>query len=110
MDRAAIKRRAANVRVAGDAPGYRIADYPMHYFAAIQRQNQLNLARVLRACDLTVPAWRVLSALSQKDGQTVGQIAALTVLDRSGLGRLLDRWRPMDWSSAPTRRRIAAPC
>ena len=91
MDRTAIKRRATNVRVAGDAPGYRIADYPMHYFAAIQRQNQLNLARVLRACDLTVPTWRVLSALSQKDGQTVGQIAALTVLDRSGLGRLLEQ-------------------
>ena len=64
MNRTAIKKREANVRVAGDAPGYRIAGYPMHYFAAIQRQNQLNLARVLRACDLTVPTWRVLSALS----------------------------------------------
>jgi MarR family transcriptional regulator, organic hydroperoxide resistance regulator len=91
MDRTVIRKREPHARAAGTTRQYRIADYPMHYFAAIQRQNQLNLARVLRARDLSVPAWRVLSALSQKDGQTVGQIAALTVLDRSGLGRLLEQ-------------------
>ena len=97
MDQAAIRKREARARPATEtAPGYRIADYPMHYLAAIQRQNQLNLARVLRACDLSVPAWRVLAALSEKDGQTVGQIAALTVLDRSGLGRLLEQMESDD--------------
>lgn len=69
---------------------YRITDYPMHYFAAIQRQNQLNLARSLREFGISVPAWRALSALHQKDGQTIGEIAQLAVLDRSSLGRLLD--------------------
>ena len=69
---------------------YRITDYPMHYFAAIQRQNQLNLARALREFGLSVPMWRALSALHQKDGQTIGEIAQLAVLDRSSLGRLLD--------------------
>ena len=69
---------------------YRITDYPMHYFAAIQRQNQLNLARSLREFGLSVPMWRALSALHQKDGQTIGEIAQLAVLDRSSLGRLLD--------------------
>lgn len=73
------------------APEYRIADYPMHYFAAIQRQNQINLAHVLRPVGLTVQMWRVLSALAGKEGQTVGQIAEVTVLDRSGLGRLLEQ-------------------
>ena len=34
--------------------------------------------------------WRALSALHQKDGQTIGEIAQLAVLDRSSLGRLLD--------------------
>ena len=62
----------------------------MHYFAAIQRQNQLNLARSLREFGLSVPMWRALSALHQKDGQTIGEIAQLAVLDRSSLGRLLD--------------------
>jgi DNA-binding MarR family transcriptional regulator len=72
-------------------PGYRILDYPMHYFAAVQRQNQINLVQVLRPLGLTAHAWRVLSALYEKDGQTVGQIAEITVLDRSGLGRLLEQ-------------------
>jgi DNA-binding MarR family transcriptional regulator len=86
-----MHRNATRKRTAPAAPEYRIGDYPMHYFAAIQRQNQLNLGRALRACDLSVPTWRVLSALSQRDGQTVGQIAAMAVLDRSGLGRLLEQ-------------------
>jgi DNA-binding MarR family transcriptional regulator len=69
---------------------YRITDYPMHYFAAIQRQNQLNLGRALREIGVSVPMWRALSALRHKDGQTIGELAQLTVLDRSSLGRLLD--------------------
>ena len=75
---------------AGAETPYRITDYPMHYFAAIQRQNQLNLARALREYGLSVPMWRALAALHQKDGQTIGEIAQLSVLDRSSLGRLLD--------------------
>jgi DNA-binding MarR family transcriptional regulator len=69
---------------------YRITDYPMHYFAAIQRQNQINLGRALREYGLSVPTWRALAALHHKDGQTIGEIAQLAVLDRSSLGRLLD--------------------
>ena len=74
------------------APDYQgITDHPMHYFAAIVRQNQLNLSHVLRPLGLSVPQWRVLSALAIRDGQTVGQIAEFAVLDRSGLGRLLEQ-------------------
>jgi MarR family transcriptional regulator, organic hydroperoxide resistance regulator len=69
---------------------YRIADYPMHYIAAVQRQNQLNFGRVLRDFGLSVPMWRALAALHGKDTQTIGEIADTTVLDRSSLGRLLD--------------------
>jgi MarR family transcriptional regulator, organic hydroperoxide resistance regulator len=79
----------AAARRAVETP-YRITDYPMHYFAAIQRQNQLNLARALRDIGVSVPMWRALSALRHKDGQTIGELAQLTVLDRSSLGRLLD--------------------
>ena len=87
------KRSAAPARAASQSAAerpYRITDYPMHYFAAIQRQNQLNLARSLREHGLTVPMWRALSALQQGDGQTIGEIAQIAVLDRSSLGRLLD--------------------
>src|SRR5437899_6257600 len=77
-------------RADGLSGEYRIDDYPMHYIAAIQRQNQLNLGRSLRDCGLSVPMWRALSALHRKNGQTIGQIADLAVLDRSSLGRLLE--------------------
>jgi DNA-binding MarR family transcriptional regulator len=92
------QRRAASTPpskpVASDGPvtsAYRILDYPLHYFTAIQRQNQTNLAQVLKPLGLAVHEWRVLSALSEKNGQTVTQIAEATVLDRTGLGRLLEQ-------------------
>ena len=69
---------------------YRITDYPMHYIAAIQRQNQINLGHSLRSSGLSVPMWRALAALYDGDNQTIGQIAEKAVLDRSSLGRLLE--------------------
>lgn len=84
----AIEDSAASER----APDYSaVNDHPVHYFAAVVRHNQLNLAHVLRPFELSVPQWRVLSALATRDGQTVGQIAEFAVLDRSGLGRLLEQ-------------------
>ena len=62
----------------------------MHYIAAIQRQNQLNLGHALRPIEMSVPTWRVLSALNDSDGLTIGQLAERCVLDRSSLGRLLE--------------------
>jgi DNA-binding MarR family transcriptional regulator len=74
-----------------DAPHrYRIGDFPMHYIAAIQRQNQINLGHALRPIEMSVPTWRVLSALNDSDGLTIGQLAERCVLDRSSLGRLLE--------------------
>ena len=52
--KSASRRARSRERSAQEAP-YRITDYPMHYFAAIQRQNQLNLARSLREFGLSVP-------------------------------------------------------
>jgi MarR family transcriptional regulator, organic hydroperoxide resistance regulator len=85
-----LPRRAASSPARAVSAAYRIGDYPMHYIAAIQRQNQLNLGHTLRSVGLSVPLWRALSALQGKDGQTIGQLADLTVLDRSSLGRLLE--------------------
>jgi DNA-binding MarR family transcriptional regulator len=85
-----LPRRTAASAARPAAATYRIGDYPMHYLAAIQRQNQANLGHALRAAGLSVPMWRALAALSAKDDQTIGQIADTTVLDRSSLGRLLE--------------------
>jgi MarR family transcriptional regulator, organic hydroperoxide resistance regulator len=85
-----LPRRAASSPARAVTTAYRIGDYPMHYIAAIQRQNQINLGHALRSAGLSVPMWRALSALHDKNGQTIGEIADMTVLDRSSLGRLLE--------------------
>jgi len=93
MSKTAARKLAAREAAAPTRPvpeTYGIADYPMHYFAAIQRQSQINLGHALRTHGLSVPMWRALSALHGKDGLTIGQIAETTVLDRSSLGRLLE--------------------
>lgn len=83
--------RRASSRFSSPAPArYRITDYPMHYIAAVQRQNQVNLGHTLRSSGLSVPMWRALAALYDDDNQTIGQIAEKAVLDRSSLGRLLE--------------------
>jgi MarR family transcriptional regulator, organic hydroperoxide resistance regulator len=87
--RSVAHRDTQNAPMRGDIP-YRLTDYPLHYFAAIQLQNQLNLARALRDVGVSVPMWRALAALQQKDNQTIGEIAQLAVVDRSSLGRLLE--------------------
>jgi DNA-binding MarR family transcriptional regulator len=87
------KSAARKIRARSPQPAaapHRITDYPMHYIAAIQRQNQINLGHKLRSFGLSVPMWRALSALNDKEGVTIGQLAELTVLDRSSLGRLLE--------------------
>jgi DNA-binding MarR family transcriptional regulator len=88
------KKPATEAALTAAAPGgsrrYRIGDFPMHYFAAIQRQNQINLGHALRANGVSVPTWRALSALDDDAKLTIGQLAELTVLDRSSLGRLLE--------------------
>ncbi len=72
------------------AETFRITDYPMHYFAAIQRQNQINLGHLLRSLGISPQIWRVLGTLSDGEGRTIGYIADAAVIDRSNLGRILD--------------------
>ena len=45
---------------------------------------------VVRGYGITLPMWRVLAALHQKDGERVGRIAELTAIEVSTLSRLLD--------------------
>jgi len=57
---------------------------------------------------VSVPMWRALGALYDTDGQTIGQIAEMTVLDRSSLGRLLEEMaaqRLVERESPPDDRR-----
>ncbi len=78
-------------RPAGRTPlEFRIGDWPMHYIHVIQRQMHANLNHTLRRAGINSLTWRILAALSGRAEQTIGQVADMTVLDRSNLGRLLD--------------------
>ena len=78
-------------RSVGRAPfEFRIGDWPMHYIHVVQRQMHANLNHTLRRVGINSLTWRVLAALSGRPEQTIGQIAEITVLDRSNLSRLLD--------------------
>jgi MarR family transcriptional regulator, organic hydroperoxide resistance regulator len=87
-----------------------ITDFPIHYFAAIQRQNQVNLGHALRPVGISPHVWRVLATLSDGDGRTIGYIAEATVIDRSNLGRLLEgmaREGLVERMTAPDDRRVS---
>ena len=77
MTRTALRKQEPRAAASGAAPHYRLSDYPMHYLAAIQRQNQLNLTRVLRACALTVPLMRPSILASSAEPRWRGIQAAL---------------------------------
>lgn len=70
---------------------FRFADYPMHYFAAIQRRNQINVERKLEAINISPVDWRVLGALHEHPGLTVSDLTEITVIDRFKVSRCLGR-------------------
>lgn len=74
---------------------FRLTDYPMHYFAAIQVRNQTNAERVLAEIDVTPVEWRVLAVLHTRAGQKIGEIADVTALDRFKVSRCLNRLTDM---------------
>lgn len=74
---------------------FRLTDYPMHYFAAIQVRNQTNVERVLAEIGVTPVDWRVLAALHVRAGQKIGEIADVTALDRFKVSRCMTRLTDM---------------
>ncbi len=76
----------------GGAGGdFRFSDYPMHYFAAIQKRNQVNLERKLERIDLSPIEWRVIGALHERGGLAVNDLTEITVYDRFKVSRCLTR-------------------
>jgi DNA-binding MarR family transcriptional regulator len=103
----AVKRR---IRTKAESAPFRITDFPMHYFATIQRQNQINLGHALRRIGVTPQAWRVLATLSDGEGRTIGYLADAAVIDRSNLGRLLEGMAQeglVERATAPDDRRVS---
>ena len=69
---------------------YRATDYPLHYFASIQRRNFENISRALRPHGVTPQEWRILVALSERDGQSVSELAEMSVVERTRASRIVD--------------------
>ena len=74
-------------QVQRDGEGFRLTDYPMHYFAAIQRRNQVNLERMLARIDMTPIDWRILAANHDRGAMTINDLVDLTVFDRFKVSR-----------------------
>lgn len=70
--------------------GYSVRNFPFYYLAAIQRRLQENMARALRAYDVTPQEWRILVCLNETDGLSASEVSAATVLDRSRASRIID--------------------
>ncbi|AZG10255.1 MarR family transcriptional regulator [Pigmentiphaga sp. H8] len=73
-----------------EAELFHVADWPMHYMLAIDRQHVHNMAKILKPFDCSPLMWRVVSVLSDQDGRSVAELAETTVIERSNLSRLLD--------------------
>ncbi len=70
---------------------FRVTDFPMHYFAAIQRQNFANMSRIMARIGITPLEWRVLAVLGERDSQTINEITAIVVEDRSKVSRVISK-------------------
>lgn len=70
---------------------FRITQFPMHYFAAIQRQNFVNLSGILKRIEITPLEWRILAILSEHDRRTVNEITGIAVADRSKISRAINK-------------------
>lgn len=79
------------LRNKGDEPSepFRITDFPMHYFAAIQTRNQENIIPKLAAIDLSPMEWRILATLNDRERCTVNEIADVTATDRFKVSRAI---------------------
>jgi DNA-binding MarR family transcriptional regulator len=94
-----------------DRQPFRITNYPMHYFAAIQRKNYANMARALNSLGISPLEWRILAILGERGDQSINEICALAVTDRSKVSRIVNMMVAENLvarSSSNTDRRSAA--
>lgn len=71
-------------------PVFRVSDWPMHSILAIARGHVRNMGMVLRPFDCSALVWRVLSIVCEHDRCSVGQLADISVIERSNLSRIID--------------------
>ena len=70
-----------------DAAEFGLMRYPMHFFAAIQRQNFINVQAALRRHDVSPTEWRILAILFERNELSINTLSAITVTERSKTSR-----------------------
>ena len=70
--------------------GFRVGDWPMHGLLAIVRCHLRNMGIVLSVYDISPVKWRILSILAERRQCTIGQLAEISVVERSNLSRIVD--------------------
>jgi len=82
-------RRGETVGLA-TAARFRVGDWPMHSILAIGRCHIRNMAIVLQRFDCSPLVWRILSIVCERDRCSIGQLADISVIERSNLSRIID--------------------
>ena len=88
LEKTAPRKASAPAKDAEDL--FHVTDWPMHYLLAIERHHVRKMSRVLAPYKCSPLVWRVLSILADRDGHSVSELAELSVIERSNLGRILE--------------------
>src|SRR5688500_18990896 len=85
------RRKLREAEAAGEpAAPFRIGDWPMHSLLAIVRCHVRNMGMVLLPFDCGALVWRVLSIVCERERCSIGQLAEISVIERSNLSRIID--------------------
>lgn len=80
----------AEVKDSSTAYRFRVGDWPMHGLLAIVRCHLRNMGLVLSTYEVSPVKWRILSILAEKGQCTIGQLAEISVVERSNLSRIVE--------------------
>ena len=101
-------RSSNGARLTKTQPRFDLSIYPMFYMGQILHENAENMGTALSSQGLHNSEWRILAALQYHGEMSVGELSALTTLERSFVGRLVGKLDRIGLSSALTQRKIGA--
>ncbi|MFZ9298394.1 MAG: MarR family winged helix-turn-helix transcriptional regulator [Hylemonella sp.] len=76
---------------------FRVSDWPMAHFARIERQHQANANALLKPHGLKHAEWRILALTDELESVSLTQIVDLVVIERTTIGKLIDRMVQRGW-------------
>ena len=103
------KGRPAANSAAPLAPVYSYRDSAFYWFGHVEEKFNRGLLQALKPRRFTIARWRALCVLVENSGMTVGDLAAVTVIERTAMSRVIDqmaRDRLVERRPSATDRRI----